>query len=128
MTVPQIGTYATVAKFNKPDPASDLAHKNAVNAKLDQIQAGKVNWVYQVTLQTGSTTTVVPGDTVTPSCHVSLDALTPEASALKGKVWAVQTDRLPGSPSGATQVGTLTLEHPVLNSGVNAVFRLSVKG
>lgn len=128
MAVPAIGTFANHAKFDRQDEPLDRSHKRSVNNKLDSIMAGRVNWVLMFTLATGASSTVVAADTITPNCQVSLDPMTPQAAALVGKIWISQVDRQPGAPSNPTQTGRLTLEHPVLNSGVVATFRASVKG
>jgi hypothetical protein len=128
LSVPQTGVYKGVAHLDKQDEPLDRQHKRAVNADLDDIKSGRVNWVLIVTLATGATTTQVAADSVTPSCQVSMDATTPEAAALLGKVWLTFAGRQPGTPWGSTQTGRLIFSHPVLRSGVVATFRCSVKG
>lgn len=130
MAAPQIGTYAGITHLDHQDEPLDRRHKRIANAALDDLQRGRVNWVLAVTLSAGvgASSTTVAADSVTPGCQVSLDALTPEAAALRGKVWITAAGRQPGAPSAPTQTGRLTLNHPVLNSGVVATFRCSVKG
>jgi hypothetical protein len=128
MAVPQIGPYAAVTRLDSQDEPLDRRHKRIANRALDDLQNGRVNWVLAVTLATGASSTTVAADSITATCQVSLDALTPEAAALRGKVWVTAAGRQPGSPSAPTQTGRLTFNHPVLNSGVVATFRCSVKG
>jgi hypothetical protein len=125
---PQIGAYPRPRRHDLEGRSSDVAHKRDTIRTLGEVIAGRVNWVLQLTLATGATSTVVAADTITPGCQVSLDPMTPQAAALMGKVWLPQVDRQPGSPSAPTQTGRLIVQHPMLNSGVVATFRASVKG
>lgn len=122
-----LGTFPGIKHWDTAQ-VQEMTFRREVARRLADFLVGRVNWVLVFTLATGVTTTVVPADTITPNCEVSLDPLTPEAAALMGKVWATAANRVPGSPSDPTQIGQLTLNHPVILGGVVATYRASVKG
>lgn len=110
-------------------PESDLAHRREVARRLEAVvKRGGVEWVSEVTLATGATTTTFTDERTSTDSQVSLHPMTPEAAALVGKVWIGAADLVPGVPWGATQVGQITINHPNLTAGVVATFRSSTKG
>jgi hypothetical protein len=106
-----------------------LAHKRGVKRALANIaRDGKVNWVLEGTLVTGTTSTVFTSDSVSTKAQISISPVTPEAAALLGKVWIPSATLVPGNAFSGSPVGKFTVQHPNLLPGVVATFRFCVKG
>jgi hypothetical protein len=106
-----------------------LGHNREIRKRLDEVIAGKVNWVGDVTLRSGAAdiTTVVSDDRVTPDCEISLMPLTANAASLVGKVYVRTADLGPANTWTPQPVGQFTVNHPILAAN-DFSFRYSIKG
>lgn len=118
-----------LSRHELPGPDADLSHKREIARRLDSvIKGGAVEWISEVTLATGATSTTVTDERVSTDSQISLHPLTAEAAALLPVCWIGAADLEPGTPWGATQVGRFTIRHPNLAGGVVATFRCCTKG
>lgn len=107
------------------DRDGGLPHRRVITRRLGDRLSGKVNFVGEVTLATGVTTTEVIDDRVSPVSQISLSPLTANAAAMLPKIYV--SSREEGSPHGVERVGRFVLTHPILTL-TDYEYQYSVKG
>lgn len=104
------------------------AHAREARKRLDEIIAGKVNWVgiFNLTDDGVAIATVVQDNRVTSDCQISLQPLTALSAAALVTTWIGAGDLRPGTPWAASPVGEFTVNHAATVDKI--AFRYSIKG